>query len=160
MSLYNDILQGRKKICVIGLGYIGLPLATAFAKKVKVIGFDLNEKKIALYKSGIDPTGEVGDEEIKNTAVEFTADAARIKRGEISHSCRADAGESGSHAQPFAGRGRKPHCRAKSQARIDSRIRVDGIPWRDTGRVCADTRARVGLALRHGFQGGLFTRAY
>ena len=45
MSLYNDILQGRKKICVIGLGYIGLPLATAFAKKVKVIAFDLNEKR-------------------------------------------------------------------------------------------------------------------
>lgn len=83
MSLYNDILQGRKKICVIGLGYIGLPLATAFAKKVKVIGFDLNEKKIALYKSGIDPTGEVGDEEIKNTAVEFTADAARIKEAKF-----------------------------------------------------------------------------
>ena len=53
-----------------------MPIAVAFAKKIKVVGFDLNEQKIDLYKAGIDPTNEVGGEVIKNTKVEFTADAS------------------------------------------------------------------------------------
>ena len=62
MSLYEKILTGEEKIALIGLGYVGMPIAVAFAKKVKVIGFDLNRAKIDLYKSGVDPTKEVGDE--------------------------------------------------------------------------------------------------
>lgn len=159
MSLYNDILQGRKKICVIGLGYIGLPLATAFAKKVKVIGFDLNEKKIALYKSGIDPTGEVGDEEIKNTAVEFTADAARIKEAKF-HIVAVPTPVNQDHTpnlSPVEGASRivGQNLRRGSIVVFESTV-YPGV----TQDVCADTRARVGLALRHGFQGGLFARAY
>ena len=63
-----------KTIAVVGLGYVGMPLAVAFAKKTRVIGFDTNAEKVDKYKNGIDPTGEVGNEGIKNTAVEFTAD--------------------------------------------------------------------------------------
>lgn len=72
MKLFNQIVEGKEKISVIGLGYVGMPIAIAFAKKVKVVGFDLNESKIKLYKSGIDPTKEVGNELIENTKVEFT----------------------------------------------------------------------------------------
>ena len=78
MSLYERIVNGEEKISLVGLGYVGMPIAVAFAKKVGVIGYDLNEKKIELYKSGIDPTNEVGDEEIKKTTVEFTADETRL----------------------------------------------------------------------------------
>lgn len=79
MSLYSDIVNGKEKISVVGLGYVGMPLAVAFAKKASVIGFDLSRKKIELYKSGIDPTEEVGDEAIKNTSIDFTADPERLK---------------------------------------------------------------------------------
>ena len=66
MTLYNDILNKKTAISLVGLGYVGMPIAVAFARKVKVIGYDLNSKKIELYKSGIDPTNEVGNEIIKN----------------------------------------------------------------------------------------------
>ena len=67
MSLYEKIVAGEEKISLVGLGYVGMPIAVAFAKKVKVVGYDLNAKKIELYKSGIDPTNEVGDDAIKST---------------------------------------------------------------------------------------------
>lgn len=74
MNLYNDIVSKKEKISLIGLGYVGMPIAVAFAKKIKVVGFDLNKEKIDLYKNGIDPTKEVGNEVIKNTSVIFTSD--------------------------------------------------------------------------------------
>ena len=83
MSLYKDLSDKKEKLSLIGLGYVGMPIAVAFAKKVNVIGFDLNAEKIALYKKGIDPTNEVGDEEIKNTSVEFTADESRLKEAKF-----------------------------------------------------------------------------
>ena len=79
MSLYDEIIERKENISVVGLGYVGMPIAVAFAKKVNVIGFDLNTKKIQTYKSGIDPTLEVGDDVIKNTTVEFTDEEARLK---------------------------------------------------------------------------------
>lgn len=79
MSLYEKILKGEEKVALVGLGYVGMPIAVAFAKKVKVIGFDLNEKKIALYQNGIDPTHEVGDDVIKSTTVEFTSNEEELK---------------------------------------------------------------------------------
>ncbi len=78
MGLYEKIVSKQEKIALVGLGYVGMPIAVAFAKKVDVIGFDLNEAKIACYKNGIDPTKEVGDEVIKATAVEFTSDEDRL----------------------------------------------------------------------------------
>lgn len=83
MSLYKDLLDKKEKLSLIGLGYVGMPIAVAFAEKVNVIGFDLNEEKISIYKSGTDPTREVGDEAIKNTSVEFTADEARLKEAKF-----------------------------------------------------------------------------
>ena len=79
MSLYSDIVERKEKISLVGLGYVGMPIAVAFARKVDVIGFDLNKEKIETYKSGIDPTNEVGDEVIKATTVEFTADETRLR---------------------------------------------------------------------------------
>ena len=83
MMLYDKLLTGEEELSLVGLGYVGMPIAVAFAKKVKVIGYDLNEKKIELYKSGIDPTKEVGDEAIKNTTVEFTADETRLREAKF-----------------------------------------------------------------------------
>lgn len=83
MRLYEKILNKEEKISLIGLGYVGMPIAVAFAKKVDVIGFDLNKKKIELYKSGIDPTNEVGNEEIKKTTVEFTSDENRLRESKF-----------------------------------------------------------------------------
>ncbi|MBQ9134502.1 MAG: nucleotide sugar dehydrogenase [Lachnospiraceae bacterium] len=83
MSLYEKLVSGEEKLSLVGLGYVGMPIAVAFAKKIKVVGFDLNEKKIELYKNGIDPTNEVGNEVIKNTTVEFTADATKLKEAKF-----------------------------------------------------------------------------
>lgn len=79
MSLYEKLVSGEEKLSLVGLGYVGMPIAVAFARKIKVVGFDLNAKKIELYQNGIDPTNEVGGEVIRNTAVEFTADASRLR---------------------------------------------------------------------------------
>lgn len=83
MHLYENIVSGKEKLSLVGLGYVGMPIAVAFARKIKVIGFDLNERKIGLYKSGIDPTKEVGDEVIRNTTVEFTADPSRLREAKF-----------------------------------------------------------------------------
>ncbi len=79
MSLYDEIVAGKEKIALVGLGYVGMPIAVAFSKKVNVVGFDLNAKKIELYKNGIDPTNEVGNDAIKNCTVDFTADEDKLK---------------------------------------------------------------------------------
>ena len=84
MSLYEKLVNKEEKLALIGLGYVGMPIAVAFAQKgLNVIGFDLNEAKINLYKSGIDPTKEVGDDVIRNTTVEFTADEAKLREAKF-----------------------------------------------------------------------------
>ncbi|WP_027108669.1 nucleotide sugar dehydrogenase [Lacticigenium naphthae] len=83
MSLFEKIVKKEEKIAVVGLGYVGMPIAVAFAKKVSVIGFDLNKNKIDLYKSGVDPTNEVGDQEIKKTTVEFTSNETRLQEAKF-----------------------------------------------------------------------------
>lgn len=83
MNLYEKLVSGEEKLSLVGLGYVGMPIAVAFAKKIKVVGFDLNEAKIDLYRSGIDPTNEVGNEVIKNTKVDFTADPERLKEAKF-----------------------------------------------------------------------------
>lgn len=83
-SLYEKLSKKQENLALVGLGYVGMPIAVAFAKKgLNVIGFDLNKEKIDLYKSGKDPTKEVGDETIKNTTVEFTADENRLKEAKF-----------------------------------------------------------------------------
>lgn len=84
MSLYEKLINHEEKLALVGLGYVGMPIAVAFAKKgLDVVGFDLNKEKINLYKSGIDPTKEVGDEVIKTTAVEFTADENKLQEAKF-----------------------------------------------------------------------------
>ena len=83
MNLYEKIVNGEEKISLVGLGYVGMPIAVAFSKKVKVVGYDLNVAKIELYKKGVDPTNEVGNEAIKNCTVEFTADETKLREAKF-----------------------------------------------------------------------------
>lgn len=84
MTLYENIVQKKESLSLVGLGYVGMPIAVAFARKgVNVIGFDLNKEKIELYKSGIDPTKEVGDDVIKNTSVYFTSDETDLQKAKF-----------------------------------------------------------------------------
>jgi len=83
MNLYEKIKNREEKISLIGLGYVGLPIAVAFAKKANVIGFDINKEKIELYKKGIDPTKEVGDDVLKKTTIEFTTDESKLKEAKF-----------------------------------------------------------------------------
>lgn len=82
-NLYEKIVKGEEKISLVGLGYVGMPIAVAFAKKVKVIGYDLNKSKIELYQKGIDPTNEVGNDAIKNSTVEFTSDETKLREAKF-----------------------------------------------------------------------------
>lgn len=79
MITCEELVAKKESLALVGLGYVGMPIAVAFSKKINVIGFDLNAKKIELYKNGIDPTKEVGDVEIAKCAVDFTSDPARLK---------------------------------------------------------------------------------
>ena len=83
MSIYEDLVNKKEKLSLVGLGYVGMPIAVAFAKKVQVIGFDINESKIKMYKKGVDMTREVGDEALKETTVDFTSDASRLKEAKF-----------------------------------------------------------------------------
>ena len=83
MTIYEDLLAGKTKLSLVGLGYVGMPIAVAFAKKTGVVGYDLNAKKIELYKNGIDPTNEVGNNAIRNTNVEFTSDPSRLREAKF-----------------------------------------------------------------------------
>lgn len=84
MLLYEKIKDNEESLSLIGLGYVGMPIAIEFAKRgVNVIGFDLNAAKIKLYQSGFDPTGEVGDEAIRESTVEFTSDESALRRAKF-----------------------------------------------------------------------------
>ena len=80
-TLYDRLIKEEEKLALIGLGYVGMPIAVEFAKHVKVIGFNHNEKRIQQYKSGIDPTHGVGNEAISKTTVDFTSDETRLREG-------------------------------------------------------------------------------
>ena len=84
MKLYDALVDKAESLALVGLGYVGMPIAVAFAKKgLNVIGFDLNKEKIELYRSGYDPTKEVGDEAIKETTVQFTAEEKELQRAKF-----------------------------------------------------------------------------
>jgi UDP-N-acetyl-D-galactosamine dehydrogenase len=78
--MYNKILNKEIKIGVIGLGYVGLPIALAFAKKASVIGFDINQKKIDLLQNSKDPSKELGIEEFDNCDIQFTSDLEILRQ--------------------------------------------------------------------------------
>lgn len=77
-SLYEQLLNKKTKLSLIGLGYVGMPIAVAFPSQLDVIGFDTNSGKVDLYRSGVDPTHEVGDERISTCSVVFTADESKL----------------------------------------------------------------------------------
>jgi len=81
-KIYNGLISGEDKLALVGLGYVGMPIAVEFAKHIKVIGFDINEMRVNEYKNGIDSTNEVG-EAIKDTKVEFTADPSKLKEAKF-----------------------------------------------------------------------------
>lgn len=84
MNLYKKLIEKKEKLSLVGLGYVGMPIAVAFAKKgIDVIGFDLNKAKIDLYKSGIDPTNEVGGEAVKKSNVFFTSDEKDLQKAKF-----------------------------------------------------------------------------
>lgn len=83
MKLYEKILKRDEKIALVGLGYVGMPIAVEFAKHVDVIGFDINKAKIEAYKNGIDPTQEVGNEAIKASTVEWTSDETKLREAKF-----------------------------------------------------------------------------
>lgn len=83
MNLYESIKSSKEKISVIGLGYVGIPLAVEFSKHCDVIGFDINKEKINQYLNGIDPTQEVGDENLKDCKVLFTSDEENLKKAKF-----------------------------------------------------------------------------
>lgn len=82
-DLYERLIRGEDKLALVGLGYVGMPIAVEFAKHVKVIGFNHNERRIQQYKSGIDPTNEVGNEVISKTTVDFTSDEKRLSEAKF-----------------------------------------------------------------------------
>jgi UDP-N-acetyl-D-galactosamine dehydrogenase len=79
MSLAMDLLNRTESLSVVGLGYVGMPLALAFSKIYSVIGYDINPGVIEKYKAGIDPTREVGDDEIKEAAIDFTNEEEKLR---------------------------------------------------------------------------------
>lgn len=83
MSLCEKIINREEKLALVGLGYVGMPIAVEFAKHVSVIGFDINRAKIEAYKNGIDPTKEVGDDAIKSSSVEWTCDETRLREAKF-----------------------------------------------------------------------------
>ncbi len=84
MKLYDALINKQEALALVGLGYVGIPIAHAFAKKgINVIGFDLNKEKIELYKSGKDPTNEIGNDEIKNTNINFTSDERELRNAKF-----------------------------------------------------------------------------
>lgn len=83
MGLYEDLLAKRTKLSLTGLGYVGMPIALAFAKQLDVVGYDLNAEKVAMYQDGHDPTKEAGDEAVRETTVNFTADPARLREAKF-----------------------------------------------------------------------------
>ena len=84
MSLSEKLMARKAVLAVVGLGYVGLPIAVAFAQKgLNVIGFDTNHAKIEMYLSGLDPTKEVGDVQIQQTSVQFTADEQQLQQADF-----------------------------------------------------------------------------
>ncbi len=78
--MFSKIVKKESTVAVIGLGYVGLPIALAFAKKVKVIGFDINEKRVGLMKKGIDPSFELSKDDFKNSDIRFTHQIEDLKK--------------------------------------------------------------------------------
>jgi UDP-N-acetyl-D-galactosamine dehydrogenase len=78
-DVYNQLITGETKLAVIGLGYVGLPIALAFARKIKVVGFDINKKRVEMMRNHVDPSEELSKEEFEGCDIHFTADLDDLK---------------------------------------------------------------------------------
>ena len=81
--IYNDLINKKTKLALVGLGYVGMPIAVEFSKHINVIGFDINKAKIEAYRRGEDPTQEVGNEGIKASKVDWTYDEKRLREAKF-----------------------------------------------------------------------------
>ena len=81
--MYKELKNREYKICVVGLGYVGLPLALEFAKYFDVIGFDINKARVELMKKGIDPSEELESNEFENKSIVYTSDIEDIKEAKF-----------------------------------------------------------------------------
>ena len=77
--MYTKLINKETRLSVIGLGYVGLPIALEFAKKIRVVGFDIKQERVELMKKGIDPSNELTSEAFKNTDIILTSDPAELK---------------------------------------------------------------------------------
>lgn len=77
--IYDDLLNGNKKMAVIGLGYVGLPIALEFAKKISVIGFDIKPDRVEMMKNSVDPSNELSSEDFQGCDIKFTADIEDLR---------------------------------------------------------------------------------
>lgn len=77
--MYNKLVNKEAKLAVVGLGYVGLPIALEFAKQIKVVGFDINQKRVDMMKNNIDPSNELEPEEFEGCDIEFTANLDDLK---------------------------------------------------------------------------------
>src|SRR5580693_6051199 len=77
--MYQELLDKKKKLAVIGLGYVGLPIALEFAKKISVIGFDINAKRIGMMRNNIDPTKELPASACEGKDIFFTSDIEALR---------------------------------------------------------------------------------
>lgn len=109
-DLYDRLIRSEEKLALVGLGYVGMPIAVEFAKHVKVIGFNHNEHRIQQYKSGIDPTNEVGNEVISKTTVDFTSDEKRLAEAKVIIVAVPTPVKDDKQSGSWPGRECKPHC--------------------------------------------------
>ncbi|MDR3361436.1 MAG: nucleotide sugar dehydrogenase [Desulfovibrio sp.] len=83
MVTFEELRQGKKSVAVVGLGYVGLPLAVALSRSVPVLGFDISAARVAELTAGRDHTGEVSADDLKNAAARYTCDASELKRAAV-----------------------------------------------------------------------------
>lgn len=81
--MYQELISKKEKLAVIGLGYVGLPIALEFAKKISVIGFDINEKRVEMMRNKIDPSGELESSDFENCDIEFTANIDVLRKAKF-----------------------------------------------------------------------------
>src|SRR4051812_25773937 len=77
--MYRELIEKKKKLAVLGLGYVGLPIALEFAKSIDVIGFDINEERLKSMRKKVDPCGELSSSAFDNTAIEFTSSEEKLR---------------------------------------------------------------------------------
>jgi threonine dehydrogenase-like Zn-dependent dehydrogenase len=147
-------------VAVVGLGYVGLPLAVEFGKKHRTIGFDLSASKVAHYRQHVDPTGEVSSADLKAAVhLEVGTDAAALKEADFVIVAVPTPVDRGASAGFFAADRCLGSRWCEHEARCDGGIRIDGLSRRDRGRSAFRHREIFRDEVEAGFQRRLFAGA-